>query len=656
MVLRTRRQVRQAERKWRHTRLHVHRQIYTDLRDAFKETIAHAKSTYYCGEIASYSKYSKRMFAVAKDLMGCSKKPSLPKIDSCPVALSERFAAYFKGKITRLSGNQVMTQTQPRPPRSNDSDCCLVTESLRGYELATVAEIRKSCLSTGSKLSPRIDILTGALLKCSVYILAPVLTRIVNSSLASSTVPAAMKHAVITPLLKKAGLDADNLASYRPISQLSFVSKLLEKHVAIQIRQHMEFNDLFDTFQSAYRSAHSCETAMVHIQDDILKALDCGKHIILVLLDLSAAFDSVDHAILIDKLHMIGVRGDALCWVESYLSARTQVIRIGEATSQPIHLSCGVPQGSVLGPLLFNIYCHDLGSVFAKHGVHYHMYADDTQLYVEVPRDNPERATDSLSCCIQDVKKWMTLNKLTLNCIKTEVIAITTATTRHLRPIVVHVDNEALRPKPYVRDIGIVLDDTMNMDWHVSHTCRLAYHHLRSIAKVRNSLTMTACKTMVLSLVISRLDFGNATLYGISETLLHRLQVVQNSAARLIMRVRKREHITPILFALHWLPVRQRIQYKILTLVYRCLNQQAPAYLSTCITPYVPGRSLRSSDHGLLTEHRYRLERYGRRCFTVAGPALWNELPTPVKDCQSYPSFKATLKTHLFRQAFRDLV
>ena len=111
------------------------------------------------------------------------------------------------------------------------------------------------------------------------------------------------------------------------------------------------------------------------------------------------------------------------------------------------------------------------------------------------------------------------------------------------------------------------------------------------------------------------------------------------------MRVRRREHITPILFALHWLPVRQRIQFKILTLVYRCQNHQAPAYLSACITPYVPGRSLRSADHGLLTEHRYRLERYGRRCFSVAGPALWNELPTPVKECQSFPSFKAKLKT-----------
>ena len=189
-----------------------------------------------------------------------------------------------------------------------------------------------------------------------------------------------------------------------------------------------------------------------------------------------------------------------------------------------------------------------------------------------------------------------------------------------------------------------------HVDWH-----RL-YHHLRSIAKVRNALTTTACKTIVLSLDISRLDFGNATLYGISETLLHRLQVVQNSAARLIMRVRQREHITPILFALHWLPVRQRIQFKILTLVYRCQNNQAPAYMSTCITPCAPGRSLRYADHGLLTEHRYRLERYGRRCFSVPSPALWNELPNPVKECQPFPSFKAKLKTHLFRQAFRDLV
>ena len=126
-----------------------------------------------------------------------------------------------------------------------------------------------------------------------------------------------MKHAVITPLLKKAGIDADNLASYRPISQLSFVSKLLEKHVAIQIRHHMEFNDIFDTFQSAYLSAHSCERAMMHIQDDILKALECGKHIILVLLDLSAAVDSRDHDILLDKLNVIGVPGDALIWVEA---------------------------------------------------------------------------------------------------------------------------------------------------------------------------------------------------------------------------------------------------------------------------------------------------------------------------------------------------
>ena len=220
----------------------------------------------------------------------------------------------------------------------------------------------KSC----NKVVPVIDTITGPLLKCNVNTLAPVLTRIVNSSIETSIyiVPSVMKHAAVTPLLKKTGLDLEQMTNYRPISNLSFVSKLLEKHVATQVRQHLEENGLFDVFQSAYRLAHSCETALVRIQDDILQSLDNRKSTILVLLDLRAAFDTVDHQILLDRLHTCGIRGNAHKWMRSNLSQRSQVVNIRDTRSCCVQLPCGVPQGSVLGPLLLSIYYNELSSVF----------------------------------------------------------------------------------------------------------------------------------------------------------------------------------------------------------------------------------------------------------------------------------------------------
>ena len=195
------------------------------------------------------------------------------------------------------------------------------------------------------------------------------------------------------------------------------------------------------------------------------------------------------------------------------------------------------------------------------------------------------------------------------------------------------------------------------LSMRVNYILRIMHlHHLHNIASIRRSLTTSACKIIVHSLVISRLDFGNATLYGISDALLHRLQVLQNSAARLITGTRIREHISPVLFALHWLPIRQRIKFKLLVLVYRCLHQLAPAYLSDLIVPYTPARSLRSADSNLITTNIYRLERCGRRRFSVAGPFLWNKLPASVKSANSLGAFKSALKTHLFREAFMTLL
>ena len=217
--------------------------------------------------------------------------------------------------------------------------------------------------------------------------------------------------------------------NHGPISNLSFISKLLEKYVASQIRQYMDANDLFDVFQSTYSPAHSCETTLVRIQDDILHSLDIRNTVILVLLDVSAAFDTVD--LLLDKLHEIGIRDNAHRWIESYLSQRTQAVKVDNVTSRSVDLCFGVPQGSVLGPF-FTIYCLGLNHVFELHQLRYHMYAD-TQLHVEFPRDQPAHATtatDRISRCTSDVKSWMVSHNLLLNECKTEAVVISAAQNR----------------------------------------------------------------------------------------------------------------------------------------------------------------------------------------------------------------------------------
>ena len=331
---RMRQQVRRAERKWRHTRLTVHREIYSDLRDALKQSIALAKSAYYCAEIKSSARNNKKMYRITNDLMGRSSKTFFPKSDDGPGALADCFVKHFTDKTTDIRVHLATISTQRQQSVFADDNDCRVVDPLCDFELATYNNICNLVMKGTSKLSADIDIISATLLKSNIATLAPVLTRIVNLSIESSTMPGVMKHAVVTPLLKKSDLDPEILSNYRPISNLSFISKLLEKYVASQIRQYMDENDLFDVFQSAYRPAHSCETALVRIQDDILHSLDNRNTVILVLLDLSAAFDTVDHRLLLDKLHEIGIRDNAHRWIQSYLSQRTQAVKVDNVTSR----------------------------------------------------------------------------------------------------------------------------------------------------------------------------------------------------------------------------------------------------------------------------------------------------------------------------------
>ena len=495
------------------------------------------------------------------------------------------------------------------------------------------------------------------MVKDSVDELIPMVTILVNLSLQSANVPDSMKQALVTPLLKKDDLDPEVLKNYRPVSNLSFLSKVLERVVAARLTNYMTINQLHEPMQSAYRACHSTETALVRVQNDILRTLDQGGAAILVLLDLSAAFDTIDHSILLSRMEsVLGVKGSALQWFKSYLLRRKQRIKINDDFSENQEILWSVPQGSVLGALLFLIYIIPLAQLIRSYGLNNHGYADDTQLCLSFKKTSDNAIVKceilNLEKCLCDISVWMSQNKLKLNNDKTEIILF--GSKKHLaelniKSLSVAGTDVSVAYEP-VRNLGAMFDSQLTMAPHVKSVVKKSSFHLRNIGKARRVLTEDATKTVMQSLVMSRLDYCNALLIGIQQDLIAKLQRLQNSAARIVSRTRKYEHITPVLIKLHWLPIKFRIQFKVLLLVYKALNGLAPKYIKELLVPYKPRRHLRSEAKGLLDEPRTRLK-FGDRAFSISAPRLWNALPQHLKDSTSCQAFKKCLKTHLFRLA-----
>ena len=416
----------------------------------------------------------------------------------------------------------------------------------------------------------------------------------------------------------------------------------------------MSANNLHEPLQSAYSTNHSTETALVKVTNDILMALDDRKCVYLVLLDLSAAFDTIDHHVFLARLKQDnGVCGSALDWMESYLTHRSQCINVNGTMSDRIDLEFGFPQGSLIGPFGFKLYTKPLTAIAKKHNINIHLYADDTQLYTSFdPRDS-KPALARLETCIEDIRQWMQMNFLKLNGSKTEFVIFGTP---HDLALVsgwtVTIGDDEIFPSPSARNIGAFMNSRMDMKCQINNMVRACYGQMRQIGKIRKYLTIEATEKLIHAFITSRLDNLNALLINLPEYLIRKLQLIQNSAARVIMKQRKRDHITPTLIELHWLPVECRIKYKILLLVFKCLLGKAPAYLIDLIHPYAPLRALRSGDQHLLIETRAN-RKYGERAFCVCGPHLWNSLPIKIRQCKTIPSFKSVLKTHLFKIGYK---
>jgi hypothetical protein len=504
------------------------------------------------------------------------------------------------------------------------------------------------------------DPLPTRLIKANIDLLAPFLCRLFCWSLENGCVPSTLKSAYITPIIKKAGLDPTDLKSYRPISNLSVVSKLLERLVAKQLLVYLKDNGLLPDLQSAYLTHRSTETAVLKVLSDILMALDSGNLAVLMMLDLSAAFDSVDHSTLLQRLKKsYGVSGTVLGWFSSYLDDRSQCVRCSKSTSATSKLLYGVPQGSVLGPILFILYTADLLQLVKRHQLLPHAYADDTQIYGFCVPSETNSLIERISTCFDSVSEWMMANRLQLNPQKTEVMWCSSARRQDQVPLgPVLIGNTSVPTVSSVRNLGVHINSHLTLSTHVTAIVKTCFAVLRQIRSVRRSLTRDALITLIRALVISKVDYCNSVMAGASGILVSRLQSVLNAAARLIFAVRKSDRITPLLRDLHWLKVRERIKFRLCVLAYHSLHSTAPAYIaeSLHLASSIEGRRrLRSTADMDLLVPATHCSTLGDRSFPVAAARAWNTLPSSVRLSPSLNVFRRRLKTELFLQSYPTL-
>ena len=641
---REKRKVRAAERRWRKDPTESNKVIYVETRRDLHRFYDRKISDYWSTRISDAGSSNLKRWKVINVVL-CRKRVE-SGVDGVTAG---QFIACFTDKVEDIREKSAGSSF----PEFHQ----WLSGSFQCFDMIEVPRLVTAIKRMSTKHCD-LDPLPTWVLKHVVEDIAPYVALIVNKSLQQGHVPDSLKKAIILPRLKKTGLDTRDPRNYRPISNLPFISKVIERVVSDQVTVYLDEEHAFEEFQSAYRGSHSTETALLRIYSDICQGLDEGKIAFLGLLDMSAAFDTVDHGILISRLECTySVCGVALNWFRSYLKDRTMEVRWFGDHSPGVDLRYGVPQGSILGPKLFLLYTAEIAGIIRNHGFIYHGYADDSQVYriVDPDVESINKAAADFAACLVELQQFMLINRLQLNPSKTECVWFRSRYRDGLSFPDVLLPDGSIKPVKVVRDLGVYFDEHLSGEYNVGNVTRRCYYYLRQIKAVRKHLDDDTIKSVLHSFVSSRLDYCNVLFNGLPQYYIDRLQKVQNSAARIYGRVGRRHSIGPVLRNdLHWLPVKSRIEYKIAVTTYKILNGLAPPYLNGLLvrTDESDALARRSVTDGCLSIVRHSTTTYGQRLFTYAAPRLWNSMPFSVRSSPTVSIFCRRLKTYLFLKSF----
>lgn len=626
-----------AFQRYRITKLKTHEQYYKDLKKTVKSAIYNEKKAYFTHHV-NYNLNS------PSDLWKNIKR-------------HVNFSARSDSEIPEnlLNANKINDYFCNIPGVNEASvseidyfelnKFCSASFDLKVVDEVTVAKVIKSLKSNAQG----VDGITLDMLMLSLPQTLPVITAIINTSIRSSTFPNVWKTAIVTPLPKKNNVS--EFKDLRPISILPCISKILEKIVNAQLVDYIENNNLLPTMQSGFRKCRSTVTALTNVVDDMLHSQDRGEGTILVLLDYSRAFDSINIPLLLSKLRYYGFSPAVVEWFSSYLNGRSQIVKInnvngGKLESTPRELIRGVPQGSILAPTLYIINTADISRKIKF--CNYHLYADDIQLYLSFNPSETQNAISKLNADLNNIAGWSKANTLVLNPSKSKYIIL--GSPRQIECInsknpTLNIMGEPIGRVSEARNLGVHFDSSLHFESHILEIARNCFYRLRILYRFREFLSELLRIRLCDSLILSKFSYAD-TVYG--PRLLARtariIQRVQNACARFIFKIPPRTHVTPYLNKASILKMSLRRQLSLATLVFGVIKTNKPEYLFRKL--YWRGedstQKVRAVSQILVLPKHHTAAFRGS--FRYAATMCWNNLPPPLRQINSDYNFKHKLK------------
>ena len=618
---------------------------YKKARNNVTAQIRQAKRTFVSRNVESAGKNVKKIWSSLRNLFPAKKNIS-DSITCIKVQdrllkgqeLTNAFNDYFSTIGKTLHDTFAANQSEPNIHASPTPQ-----EHMFKFRDVLPSEVENILRSLSIDKATGPDNIPAKLLKPITAVITPLLTHILNCSLRNGVVPSQWKCARVTPIYKSG--DRTSLENYRPISVIPIFAKIMEKVVYIQVHDYLTENEILSDCQSGFRPLHSTESALLNVTEKCLDAMDKGDFVCLAMIDLKKAFDTVDHSLLLNKLRMYGFNHLPLKWFQNYFDERYQYTSVNGYTSDRNLMVCGVPQGSLLGPLLYTIFVNDMPNYVNYCNIA--LYADDTCLYTSTK--DPHTAVRNINKDLENLSDWLHKNKLMINSKKCEAMFVGSAQRlkkkqNTIENLNIYINDTKIRQVDSCKYLGVIIDKNLQWKLHIEHVQKKVVKHMYLLRRLRPYVNQNTALLFYKSIVQSQFDYCSSVWANAYKTHLEKLQVLQNRTLRIVLNVDHLFSSKSLYQMLKLDRLNERWSKQLACKMYRSINKLCPTYLSNLFTFQQSRYNTRSGSFKLkLSQPKTN---FGKRTFLYRGSKLWNSLRPPAHSTVSVQAFKRYLQQY----------